>query len=1110
MNRLSFWVVSLWASTLPLWAQPPQQWADKALKCEAAGQLQEAEQAWLQAIEGFQQSKETGALGRAYFYLGRLCFQQHKLEPARGWLEKAQQSFEQMSEWKGVALASLQLGLLDKEQERYPEAEEHLRTALQAARKGQDEAREFEVLGQLASLYDIAHRWSEAEDAYKRLSDYQRRTQSAELADTLVTLAAVYQVQSEGGKAQSCYRQAHKLLVEQGRTRDAQDALSRLARMLVTVGRFAEAEKVYTELLQGDPTQLVARANRAYCLEQMGQEKEALQEYEILLKSNPSEENRQALESQRIRLLYRTGQKELAFQLIEARPTANQRAHLLQELGESQRATQELESALAQTSDREESISLTNELAVLYLRLQQHDQAAQTLQSALQRFPDMSAVQKAGLLTNLAETHLDRDDYEPAIGLLEEAIPLWKQGGKSQSLMTALNNLAAAYQSQGHWDQALALLSQAQQVGDAFNKPASIQGTVANTLGLLYVKLGRYQEGMSLYQKALSLRRLLKDPRGEMITLANMGTAELVQKHPQQAKRYFEEAAVFCNKLQDKRMEATLCNNMAQAFPDDPDSQHLLERTLQLTSTENQPYDRGVALANLARRLAAQGKLPQARVYADEALALFEKLGARDDHFLLLDFYLQHRMPVVGPEPAEVAETMLNLLEELLRGLPSRLARAYVEEKRSALADVVEWAYRKHQAQGLLETEERVRALGVLALTRSLPNAYANLPEALRQKLTSLEQRLAETLRQNRSSNAVELKREYGLACEEAEGLNLAAGALHKARSATVAELQASLGPDEMMVEFVDLPQRRVAVLVEKEHLQVVEIGQLKEFRRLPRTLKYSDTPAVLEVWGKSLWAPWSRSVAAHINHLIVVPTGPLYRVPFAAITLDGKPLIERYQVDCATSATAWLVSRRSPTQGQGALLAALGNVQVSRDMVPLPGTLLEIHSLQTLWPQALTLSEKAMTRAALQKDSVGRRVLHFATHGILDPTEPLLGGLVASDGMVTVGDIFHWHLEAELAVLSACNTGQFGQGEEYVGLSRAFQCAGARTLLVTLWSISDDATATWMQLLHAGLRRGLTLDQAYQSATLELRKSHPQPYLWAPFVIWGDGQIKV
>ncbi|MBT9588641.1 CHAT domain-containing protein [bacterium] len=1107
MKRLFSWLVgfSVWA--LPLWAQPPQQWAERALQHEKAGQLDQAEQAWLQAVAGYQRVRDQVALGRAYFYLGRLCFQTEKPIPARAWLEKAQAAFARSKELKGLALVALQLGLLDKEEKNYPQAEQHLRTALEAAKQSGDEAREYEVLGHLASLFDIAHRWSEAEDAYKRLADYQRLKEHADLAQTLVTLGAVYQVQSEGNKARSAYREAQGLFVKQGKTDDSRQTLSRLARMLLTVGQFEDAEKVYSEILAVDAGNQVARANRAFCLEKMGREPEALQEYESLLAASPKPDTRESLQDQRIRLLYRTGATQPALDLLAQFPDPRKRARLLQDLGETTLAVQTLESLHAQVQDRDESISLANQLGVLHLRLHQHQQAAQVLKESLQRFPVMTPAQRASLLTNLAETHLDRDDYEPAVALLDQAIPLWKEADEPHSLMTALNNLASAHQSQGRWDQALHLLRQAQEVGDAFQKPAAIQGTVANSLGLLYVKSGRYQEGMDYYHKALGLRRNLRDSRGEMITLANMGAAELGQKSSELARQYFSQATELSQKLNDRRMQATLCNNLALAFPDDPASEGWLQRALSLTTAESEPYDRAVALANLANRLASQGKFEAARASADEALALFQRLGSRDDQFLLLDFYLRYNQPLAGQA---TADTMLNLLEELLRGLPSRLARAFVQEHLEALARVVEWSYRHQQARGLLESEERVRALGVLALTRALPDQAANLSPSLRQRLASLEERLAQALRQTAPANMAELKREYGLICEEVERVNLAAGVVHKARSATVTELQSSLKPNEMLVEFIDLSDNRMAVLVEKDRVQVIEIGTLKSQMRLPRGLSNSDTPRVLETWGQGLWAPWAALVGPHIERLIIIPTGPLYRVPFAAISLDQRPMIERYQVDCSTSATAWLVSRQSPHTGKGTLLAALGGVQLRPDIPALPGTLKELESLQKLWPRAISLSEMAMTRSALQHKSAGCRLLHFATHGLLDPGQPLLGGLATSDGMVTVADIFHWQLDAELAVLSACNTGQFGRGEEYVGLSRAFQCAGARTLLVTLWSISDEATASWMQTLHTQLSHGKSLAQAHQAATLQLRKSQPQPFFWAPFVIWGDGDIRI
>lgn len=150
-----------------------------------------------------------------------------------------------------------------------------------------------------------------------------------------------------------------------------------------------------------------------------------------------------------------------------------------------------------------------------------------------------------------------------------------------------------------------------------------------------------------------------------------------------------------------------------------------------------------------------------------------------------------------------------------------------------------------------------------------------------------------------------------------------------------------------------------------------------------------------------------------------------------------------------------------------------------------------------------------------------GYRIVHFATHGLLDAERPSLSGLVLStvdergtpqDGYVRLHDIYNMRLDADLVVLSACQTalGKAIKGEGLIGLTRAFMYAGAPRVVASLWEVDDLATAELMKRFYAGmLRRHLSPVAALRAAQIEL--SHDSrwaaPYYWAGFTIQGDWQ---
>ena len=154
---------------------------------------------------------------------------------------------------------------------------------------------------------------------------------------------------------------------------------------------------------------------------------------------------------------------------------------------------------------------------------------------------------------------------------------------------------------------------------------------------------------------------------------------------------------------------------------------------------------------------------------------------------------------------------------------------------------------------------------------------------------------------------------------------------------------------------------------------------------------------------------------------------------------------------------------------------------------------------------------------SALKRSDLTRyRRIHFATHAFLDERVPARSGIALSlddpgeDGMLRMSEILGLRLNAELVVLSACRTGlgKVVRGEGMVGLTRAFQQAGAERVAVSLWEVSDAPTADLMRAFYARIRDGLSPAEALASAKRVFLAGRPaayaSPYYWAAFVLNG------
>jgi CHAT domain-containing protein len=158
--------------------------------------------------------------------------------------------------------------------------------------------------------------------------------------------------------------------------------------------------------------------------------------------------------------------------------------------------------------------------------------------------------------------------------------------------------------------------------------------------------------------------------------------------------------------------------------------------------------------------------------------------------------------------------------------------------------------------------------------------------------------------------------------------------------------------------------------------------------------------------------------------------------------------------------------------------------------------------------------------RATAIGAELGRyRIIHFATHGLLNSERPLLSGLVLSlfdengkpqDGFLRMHEIYNLQLPADLVVLSACQTalGKEIKGEGLVGLTRGFMHAGADRVVASLWQVDDLATAELMKRFYRGmLQDGMRPAAALRAAQIEIMKHKrwAAPYYWAGFILQGE-----
>ncbi len=293
------------------------------------------------------------------------------------------------------------------------------------------------------------------------------------------------------------------------------------------------------------------------------------------------------------------------------------------------------------------------------------------------------------------------------------------------------------------------------------------------------------------------------------------------------------------------------------------------------------------------------------------------------------------------------------------------------------------------------------------------------------------------------------------------------------------------------------------------------------------------------------LLAPISGQIG-QAERLLILADGPLHSLPFAALAdpgaIDGRRfLVEAKPIHHAASATVFALLKQERRERRATRLAAFGDPRypatAPRDanaapqlraalrggfeLTPLPATRGEVESLRRLYPQASRIYLGAEATEGRAK-AVGTETthLHIASHGLLNDRFPLDSALAFSipshrregedNGLLQAWEIFEQvRIDADLVTLSACDTG-LGKvlgGEGLLGLTRAFQYAGARSVLASLWSVSDASTGELMKRFYGYLKAGQSKADALRGAQLDLLRSTElsHPFHWAGFELIGD-----
>ena len=782
-----------------------------------------------------------------------------------------------------------------------------------------------------------------------------------------------------------------------------------------------------------------------------------------------------------------------------------------------------------------------------------HHQALASFEEALRISRELGDKLSEGRNIGLVgDAQAELGHYAKAIESYSQAVRVAREIADRRSEAHQISSLGSIYATVGDVARAR------QTIGIALNiarelKDRWLETRFLQILGYTNEKAGLHSEALKSYADALAVAREVGDRHGEAAKLADLARAQANSGDTTNSLRSYEEALRIARETNAIAIEGAALNDLGQ----------LLFRRGQFKAAE-QSHRKAITIglqtripgilwqanAGIARALQAQGQVSEAIDHYKRAIETIEEIRGR----------------------IEVADEKSGFLEdkvEVFRGLIALLGEEALRQSNAANTAATFHYIERARARAFLDllAESRVRAEGTLPVEllrrqQDLQSRISRIQSELMRKLAAkvpraeivvLEQELERIDAAHR-----DLKRDV-------RRNNSAYAELRYPEPISLEQLQSSLGEQEVLLQYSVAISGSFLIAVTRESTSVTRLPAADQIgirvKRLREALIRPDRRAISTYISNARWLydelirPVERLVSGKRN-LIIAADGPLHYLPFEVLLRPEKNesqadmsrlpyLVRDHAFSYVASASVLLgLSKRSnakPKPRRKFIAFAdpsyPGNEASSEDnseppyrrglfeddglltLKPLKQSRDEVEAIARLYPETsveLFLGNDANEENVKSTNLSDYRVIHFAVHGLLNEEKPQFSGLVltlprttaSEDGLLQVYEIFNLSLNADLVVLSACETGLGKQdrGEGLIGLTRAFLYAGTPSVVVSLWKVQDNSTAELMIRFYKHLDKS-DKAEALRQSQLELiggsKFSHP--YYWAPFILVGE-----
>lgn len=795
--------------------------------------------------------------------------------------------------------------------------------------------------------------------------------------------------------------------------------------------------------------------------------------------------------------------------------------------------------AAAQTmQDRKVKADRLLQLGIQQFQIRQFEAALSSWQQALQIYRDIKDRHGEGnALSNLGHAYYLLDNYDKTVAYHQQALVILRETKDRYGEGTLLNFLGSAYLSLGDYSKAIECYEQSLAVAQEI-KNRQGEGNALSNLGLVYNNLANYGKAIEYYKQSLAIAQEIKNRKREGDNLGKLGSVYRALGDDARAIKYHEQSLAITRELQDRQGEGIALSNLGNVYYELSNYHMAIEyyqQSLAITREIKDRWGEKIALANLGSTHDALGHYSKAIEYYQQSLTIAREIKDRQGEGNLLN---NLGLALFNSGNLALAEKTLFdsiLVLEAIRqtGVGSndsnKVSIFELQSRTYRTLQQVLIAQKKNDAA--LEIAERGRARAFVEL---LTQRLADRSQSLAVNWPAIAPLALQQIQQiAKAQNAILVQ--YSIIYNEFKSQGKQEWRQSElyiwvvSPTGAVSFRQADLKPLWQHSSLQDLVmQSRVAMGARGR--ADVEVALSPEFLKRQQEQQTHNLKQLHQI----LIAPVADRLPQDPHQRVIfIPQGELFLVPFPALLdANNTALIEQHTVLTAPSIQVLELTRqqRDRLASRKTLIGnalIVGNPTMPKVVTRIGDKPVQLSNLPRAKQEALVIAQLFDTQAITEQQATesmivqqmpNARLIHFATHGLLDDVKGLgVPGAIAlapsgngplNDGLLTADEILDMNLNADLVVLSACDTGR-GRitGDGVIGLSRSLITAGVPSIVVSLWKVPDDSTAFLMTEFYKNFSTTNDKAQALRQAMLTAKQKYSDPLHWAAFTLIGEAE---